>query len=86
MKVLTLSQARSNFEELIDGVCVTQNPVMISGANDCHVVIMSVADYNGMLETMYLLSSPKNASRLIESIQHLRDRDVTAGRKTKQVI
>ncbi len=31
--------------------------------------VMSKSDYNGMLETLHLLSSPKNAERLLKSIQ-----------------
>jgi hypothetical protein len=31
------------------------------------VVVMSQADYDGMQETLHLLSSPKNAQRLLSS-------------------
>lgn len=34
--------------------------------------MMSLADFNSMEETMYLLSSPKNASRLMESVVQLK--------------
>ena len=37
-----------------------------------HVVMMSLEDFNSMEETMYLLSSPKNAQRLMESIAQIK--------------
>lgn len=33
--------------------------------------MMSLEDYESMAETTYLLQSPKNARRLLESIQQL---------------
>jgi len=37
------------------------------------VVIMSLEDYEALEETAYLLRSPKNTRRLIESIAHLEE-------------
>ena len=37
-----------------------------------HVVMMSLEDFNSMEETMYLLSSHKNAQRLMESIAQIK--------------
>jgi antitoxin YefM len=37
------------------------------------VVIMSLADFNSIQETLHLLGSPKNAARLMESIAQLRE-------------
>jgi antitoxin YefM len=34
--------------------------------------MLSLADFNSMEETMYLLSSPKNASRLMQSVAQLK--------------
>lgn len=44
--------------------------------------MMSLADFNSMEETMYLLSSPKNANRLMESITQLKAGQV----QTKELI
>jgi antitoxin YefM len=44
--------------------------------------MLSLADFNSMEETMYLLSSPKNANRLMESIAQLKAGQV----KTRELI
>ena len=47
-----------------------QHPCKTSQNGD-PVVMLSLADYNSMMETMHLVSSPSNAKRLSESIaQH----------------
>jgi len=37
------------------------------------LVVMSKEDYTSMEETLYLLSSPKNAERLMESIAQFQE-------------
>ena len=66
----------------MDDVCKDHNPTLITRVNGEHVVMLSLADFNSMEETMYLLSSPKNADRLMESIAQLK-----AGRvQTRELI
>ncbi len=72
MNHLTFSQANANLETLMDQVCQDHSPTVITSTNGEPVVMLSLADYNSMAETMYLLSSTKNASRLMESIAQLR--------------
>ncbi len=72
MNVLTFSEARASFKQTMDDVCNDHVPTVITRQRGEDVVMMSLADYNSMQETMYLLSSPKNASRLMESIAQLK--------------
>lgn len=44
---------------------------MITRKNSEAVIMMSLEDYEALAETAYLLQSPKNAKRLIESIEEL---------------
>ncbi len=44
---------------------------LITRKTNDSVVIMSLEDYNALQETAYLLRSPKNTRRLIESIAQL---------------
>lgn len=37
------------------------------------MVLMSLEDYNALEETAYILSSPKNAQRILESLAELRE-------------
>lgn len=44
-------------------------PVYVTRSNQEDVVMMSKADYDGMQETLYLLSSSKNAKRLYKGLK-----------------
>ena len=68
MHVLTFTEARSSFKSALDDVCRDHQPLLITRKRGEHAVLLSLEDYNGMLETMHLLSSSKNAKRLAESI------------------
>ena len=82
MNVITFSDARAIFKTVMDDVCRDHNPTVVTRVSGDHVVMLSLADFNSMEETMYLLSSPKNANRLTESIAQLK-----AGRvQTRELI
>ncbi|MDD1622675.1 MAG: type II toxin-antitoxin system prevent-host-death family antitoxin [Methylococcaceae bacterium] len=72
MNVLTFSEARASLKTVMDDVCKAHEPTVITRMNGEHVVMLSLADYNSIEETMYLLGSAKNASRLMESIAQLK--------------
>ncbi|WP_134676481.1 type II toxin-antitoxin system Phd/YefM family antitoxin [Ectopseudomonas khazarica] len=72
MHVLTFSQARAGLKQTMDDVCRDHEPAVITRQRGEPVVMISLDDYNGMRETMYLLGSTKNASRLRDSIAQLR--------------
>lgn len=74
MKAVTFTHGQSNLYSLMDEVSRSRTPVTITRPDGRHVVLMRSADYTGMLETLYLLSSPKNAARLQESIEQLNGR------------
>jgi antitoxin YefM len=68
MKVITYTAARQN---LAKTVCKDRAPIIITRKASNSVVIMSLEDYEALEETAYLLRSPKNTRRLIESIAQL---------------
>jgi len=72
MNVLTYSEARASFKQAMDDVCRHHAPTVITRQRGEHVVMMSLADFNSMEETMYLLSSPANAQRLMASIAQVK--------------
>ena len=71
MNVLTYSQARSNLAKTMDTVCDDHTPIIITRKNQRSVVMISLEDYESLEETTYLLRSPRNARRLLESIAEL---------------
>ncbi|MDD2815078.1 MAG: type II toxin-antitoxin system prevent-host-death family antitoxin [Thiotrichaceae bacterium] len=72
MNILTFSEARASLKSVMDDVCKDHCPTVITRVNNEHVVMLSLADFNSMEETLYLLSSQKNASRLMESIAQIK--------------
>lgn len=71
MDTLNYSQARSNLAKTMERVCDDHEPVVITRKNARPVVMMSLEDYQALEETAYLLRSPKNARRLLESVAEL---------------
>jgi len=71
MNVLTYSQARSNLAKTMDKVCDDHSPIIVTRKNQRSVVMISLEDYQALEETAYLLRSPKNARRLLESVAEL---------------
>jgi len=55
----------------MDEVCDDHSPTIITRKNQRSVVMISLEDYEALEETAYLLRSPKNARRLLESIVEL---------------
>ena len=71
MNTITYTSARSNLAQTMDKVCDDHAPVIITRTAAKPVVMMSLDDYEALEETAYLLRSPKNARRLLESIVQL---------------
>lgn len=71
MNTITYSAARSNLAQTMDKVCDDHAPVIITRKAARPVIMMSLDDYEALEETAYLLRSPKNARRLLESIVQL---------------
>lgn len=71
MNAITYTSARENLAKTIERVVADRDPVIITKKNDMSVVMMSLDDYESLQETAYLLRSPKNARRLLESVAEL---------------
>lgn len=72
MNILTFSEARAGLKAAMDDVCTDHTPTVITRQGGEPVVMMSLADFNSIEETLYLLGSPKNASRLMASFEQLK--------------
>ncbi len=73
MKAITYTAARQNLAKTMEKVCEDHDPIIITRKTTNSVVIMSLEDYEALEETAYLLRSPKNTRRLIESIAQLEE-------------
>lgn len=72
MNILTFSEARAGLKAVMDDVCTDYSPTVITRQGGEAVVMLSLADFNSIEETLYLLGSPKNAGRLLESYEQLK--------------
>jgi len=68
---ITYSTARAKLADTMDRVCEDHEPIIITRSGRQAVVMMSLDDFKALEETSYLLRSPKNAQRLLESIAAL---------------
>ena len=74
MEAITYSAARQHLKETMDRVCRDRVPVTILRQRAESVVMMSVEDYNSLMETLHLVRSPRNAERLAEALGDARER------------
>ena len=77
MDAITYTQIRKNFAESMNRVCEDHKPIIITRQNRSPVVMISLEDYNAMEETLYLMRSPKNAMRLMDSISNIKHDEIT---------
>lgn len=71
MDVLTYSDTRANLKEVMDRVVEDRSPVIVTRKRGEAVVMVSLADWTAMEETLHLISSPANARRLADAIGQL---------------
>lgn len=65
---VSYSELRGHLKTFLDKVCSEHTPLLVERKNGEDVVIVSKQDYTSMEETSYLLSSPKNAARLLKAL------------------
>lgn len=71
METVSYSDARENLKAMIDKVVADHAPITITRQRGEAAVLISASDWASIEETLYLLRSPANASRLLESIAEL---------------
>lgn len=87
MPTISYTAARANLAKTMHQVCENHTPYIITRSNAEPVVMISLSDFEAMQETNYLLSSPKNALRLVESIdeaEKLIAQDIKRNNKSKK--
>lgn len=68
MRIVTYSEARNALKSVLDGVEADADITIITRRDGGDAVVMSLAHYQSMAETLHLLSNPANAAHLAASI------------------
>ena len=71
MDAISYTAVRANLAQTMDKVCDNHESIIVTRNREQAVVLISLEDYKAMEETAYLLRSPANAHRLLESIAEL---------------
>ncbi len=69
MVITSYTSFRQQLKSYLDKVRNSHTPLIVTSAGNEDVVVISKADYESMEETFYLLKSPKNAARLLKSVE-----------------
>lgn len=65
----TYTQARANLASLLDRVIDDKQVIVIKRRNNRNVALIAEEELSSLLETIYLLQSPKNATRLLTALE-----------------
>lgn len=71
MDVMTYTEARSRLKDVMDRAIHDNQEIVVTRKKSEAVVVVSLDAWNSIQETMYLLSSPRNAERLRGAIAEL---------------
>lgn len=72
MRVISFSDARNKLKSLLDQVVNDADYTIITRRDSEDAVVMSLEQFNGLMETVHLLKSPANVAHLSKSIKQYR--------------
>lgn len=72
MQAVSYSEARHGLKHFMDQTCNNHEPILITRRKSEGVVLLSLEDYESLMESEYLLSSPADAARLMQSLKEAR--------------
>jgi antitoxin YefM len=71
MDVISYTDARAHLKDVMDRAVADRTPIVVTRQKAESVVILSLTEWNGVAETLHLLSSARNAERLTAAIAQL---------------
>ena len=79
MKTFSYNGSAEQFIEIFDYVEAHREEAMTTRAGHEFIVVSPLSEYKSLRETMYLMSSPANARRLMDSVARLKQHIHKAG-------
>jgi antitoxin YefM len=71
MQAISYSFARDNLKAVLDKVVAGRAPIAIARQRGEGAVLISESEWASIEETLHLLSSPRNAKRLLDAVRGL---------------
>lgn len=72
MIVANYTEFRNELKNYLDNVEFNHETLIIKRGSGKGTVLISLDEYNSIMETLHILSSKKNAKRLFESIEQMK--------------
>ncbi|MBF0136885.1 MAG: type II toxin-antitoxin system prevent-host-death family antitoxin [Magnetococcus sp. DMHC-1] len=72
MHIVSYAVARKNLKSILDRVVDDADAAVITRRDGADVVVMSKADYDGLMDTLHLLGTEANRQHLAKSIEQYR--------------
>jgi antitoxin YefM len=73
MRYISFTELRASMASHFDRVEADRDELVVTRQNHEPMVLMPLAEFEGMRETLHLLSTPANAEHLLASIRELED-------------
>lgn len=86
MTTLPLATVRDRLSALVDDVARTHDTLTITRNGTPAAVVLSIDDYESIMETLALLNDPADQERLAEVEQSLDAGDVTSGEDMRDLV
>jgi len=80
MRVVNFTDAKNRLKSILDQVVNDADYTVISRRDAEDAVVMSLDQFNGLMETVHLLKSPANAAHLAKSVKQYRNGEVVSHR------
>jgi len=76
MEAVSYSDLRKNLKSYLDHVFQDNDPLIVTRKNNENVVMISIDEYNSLIETNYLMANEANAKHLMKSIHQLKTKKI----------
>ncbi|CBN55922.1 MULTISPECIES: type II toxin-antitoxin system Phd/YefM family antitoxin [Kamptonema] len=73
---VTYTEAQANFDELCEQVISDRDAIIITRKDGENVALIAADELASLIETVYLLRSPKNADRLLSALEQAKAKTV----------
>lgn len=71
MRTANYSELRKNLKKHIDAVIADNDALIVDRGNNTGIVMISLEEYNSIMETEYIMSNPKVLADIQQSLQEI---------------